>query len=327
VKIDNNLVYMNNHWHGIGVSGAHGLSITNNTVVSRTGDKSHLWIKAEDATGVTIAGNVTDEVVLSSNATGSAYGNLELRGDAAAADRIPHLNKGAATTVQDLLIAGYGYQPGASSVPPPSPAPAPTPTPAPPPAQGGEIYGSAASQTVRGTAGADIIYGVGKSDGAPGDNSRDKLYGRGGADIFVFGDHRGVFYDNANSTASGRWDFAQIMDFGKDDRIRLSGSASDYVFRRETVQGKVGTAIFKDNGNDVWDNADELIGHVAGVTLSPSRLIFTGSGSRSGTLAEADLFLDGSAAEPLLAEPEEDIQELGPSVEFELKFADHFGFA
>jgi hypothetical protein len=327
VKIDNNLVYANDHWHGIGVNGAQGLSITNNTVVSRTGDKPHLWIKVEDASGVTVAGNVTDEVVMLSNAGGNAYGNLELRGDAAATARIPHLNKGAATTVQDLLIAGYGYQPGGSSVPPPSPGPAPTPTLSPPPAQGGEIYGSAASQTVSGTSGADIIYGVGKSDGAPGDNSQDKLYGRGGADIFVFGDHRGTFYDNASSTASGRWDFAQIMDFGKDDRIRLSGSASDYVFRRETVNGKVGTALFKDNGNGVWDKSDELIGHVAGVAVSQSHLIFAGSASRSSTLMEADLLLDVSATEPVVPQLAEDISELSSSFEYQRIFADHFAFA
>jgi hypothetical protein len=331
VTIDNNLVYTNDHWHGIGINGVQGLSITNNTVVSRTGDKPHLWIKVSDASGVTIARNVTDEVLLMPDAGGKAYGNLELRGDAAATARIPHLNKGAATTVQDLLIDGYGYQPGGSSVPPPSPAPAPTPTPTPTPSPapppGGEIYGTSASQTVKGTAADDIIYGVGKNDAAPGDDSRDKLYGRGGADIFVFGDHRGVFYDNATSTASGRWDFAQIMDFGADDRIRLSGKASDYVFRRETVNGKVGTAIFKDDGDGVWDKPDELIGHVAGVTLSQSSLIFTGSPGRSGAMIEAESVVERPAAQALAPQPVEHVAEPGLVFQMEQMFAHHFAIA
>lgn len=283
VKIDNNLVYSNELWHGIGLIHGDGVSITNNTVVSRTDDFAHMWIMVDGAKGVTIARNVADQVVTRGAGNANIYDNLEIRLDKALQALLQNLNKGAATTVQDLITPNYGYQPGngTSQLPPP-PAPAPA---------NKDIYGTAGNDTVNGTSGNDTIYGVGKHDGKPGIDSVDKLYGRGGADVFVLGDARGVFYSNDKGTSSGRWDYAQIMDFGSDDKVKLSGSASDYVFRRETVGGLVGTAIFEDsNGNGKWDNGDELIGHVAKTNLSMGSLIFSGTTQTSQTIEIASVF-------------------------------------
>lgn len=287
VRIDNNILYGNDMWQGIAVLHGSDVAITNNTVVSRNDDKEHFWIKVENVSGVAVERNVADQVIVSTGVTSARIAdNLEIRGDSAASARVPNLNKGAGAVIGDLLVPGIGYRAEGGSdqppppPPPPSPSPSPTPAPAPappPPATGSNVFGTAGSETVNGSAGSDIIYGVGMREQTPGRRSSDKLYGRGGADTFVLGDERGAFYEDDRNWHSGRADFAQILDFSSNDRVRLSGVASDYVFRRETVNSRVGTAILKDtNGNRVWDGADELIGHVAGVTLTSKSVMFSG---------------------------------------------------
>jgi hypothetical protein len=291
VKIDNNLLYANDLWHGIHVDHGQGISITNNTVVSRTTDDPFFWIKVENVAGVTIQKNVTDMVIADDRVSGANIsGNIELRFNAAGIAMLPNLNHGASTTVADLLVNGYGYHPDAGAptptpnptpIPTPSPAPTPTPTPSPAASLPKTIYGAAGGDTVKGTTASETIYGVPATGNQIGRDSADRLIGGGGADVFVLGDQRGAFYMDNTNMWSGRKDYAQILDFGSDDRIRLAGVQSDYVFRRETINGQVGTSIFRDTNRDHrWDNSDELIGHVAKVhNLSMSALIFAGGNS------------------------------------------------
>ena len=294
VTIDNNLLYANDLWHGIHVDHGIGISITNNTVVSRTTDSPFFWIKVENVAGVTIQKNVTDMVIADDRVSGASIsGNVELRFNAAGIAMVPNLNHGAATTVADLLVNGYGYHPDAGAptptptpAPTPSPAPSPPPTPSPTPNLPKKIYGTAGSDMVKGTSAAETIYGVPASGNQIGRDSADRLIGGGGADVFVLGDKRGAFYMDKTNMWSGRKDYAQILDFGSDDRIRLAGVQSDYVFRLETINGQVGTSIFRDtNGDHRWDNSDELIGHAAKVYKLPmSALIFAGGNSGSSQL-------------------------------------------
>ncbi|NNM75957.1 S8 family serine peptidase [Sphingomonas sp. ID1715] len=157
-----------------------------------------------------------------------------------------------------------------------SPAPAPTPTPAPSPT----LYGSAAAwETIRGTASNEVISGVAQNGADPGKATRDYLYGGGGADVFVLGDARGLFYDDDLAGSAGRADHALILDFGAGDRIQLVGALSDYILNPETINGVLGTSIIRDdNRNGKFDSTDEYVAHVSGsaaaLNLTPDFFLF-----------------------------------------------------
>nr|WP_254447537.1 right-handed parallel beta-helix repeat-containing protein [Sphingomonas sp. ID1715] len=170
----------------------------------------------------------------------------------------------------------------------PAPAPTPTPSPAPPPTTP-TLYGTAAPwETIRGTAASEIIHGVAATGSNPGKGTRDYLYGGGGADLFVLGDARGLFYDDDLAGSAGRADHALILDFGADDRIQLVGALSDYILNPETINGVLGTSIIRDdNRNGKFDSTDEYVAHVSGsaaaLNLTAADFIF--ASSISGTAA------------------------------------------
>lgn len=280
VKIDNNLIYGSDAWHGISVFHGQSVAVTNNTVVSRSDDHPIYWIRVEETAGAVIQKNVADQVFADAgNTSKTVSGNLILSGDAAATHKVPNLNKGAATTVADLIVSGHGYHSGGTVTAPTEPVkpiePTTPPAAKPPAIVGKTFYGTAGSESVNGTSASDTIYGVAATGANPGRGSFDRLIGRGGNDLFVLGDHRGAFYDDNNKANAGRADYAQILDFKAGDRIQLAGTLTDYVFRSEKVLGHNGTSIFKDtNGNHKWDALDEMIGHVAKVSLSTSALTF-----------------------------------------------------
>jgi subtilisin family serine protease len=155
-----------------------------------------------------------------------------------------------------------------------TPAPAPTP-----PLK--TIYGTSAPwETINGTSANEKIYGVPQTGGDPGKGTRDKLYGHGGADVFVLGEAaRGLFYDDDLAGSAGRADHAAILDFGADDKIQLVGKLSDYVLTKETINGILGTSIFRDdNRNGKYDSLDEYVAHVSGsstaLALTPDHFVF-----------------------------------------------------
>lgn len=286
VKIDNNLIYGSDAWHGISVYHGQTVAVTNNTVVSRSDDNPVYWIRVEHSSGAVIQKNVVDQVFADlGNTSTTQSGNLVLNGNAAATHMVPNLNKGAATTVADLLVAGYGYHAGGSPSVPITPPPVTQPPVTPPATVGKIFYGTAGSESVNGTSASDTIYGVAATGANPGHGSFDRLIGRGGNDLFVLGDHRGAFYQDNNNANAGRADYAQILDFNAGDRIQLAGALSNYVFHSEKVLGHNGTSIFLDtNGDHKWSPLDEMIAHVANVNLSASALTFVaGTGTQTVT--------------------------------------------
>ena len=138
--------------------------------------------------------------------------------------------------------------------------------PSPPPAGPNLIYGSTGSDTLAGTSGADKIWGVPADGSHLGAGTVDRLAGGGGADVFVFGDSRGRFYDDGNSRSAGASDYAVITDWSADDRIQLSGTRADYFQKAVTVGSDSGMGIYYDsNDNGRLDSRDELIGVVKNV--------------------------------------------------------------
>ena len=122
------------------------------------------------------------------------------------------------------------------------------------------IEGTARNDVLVGTSGVDQLSAVG-SGKQLGKGTIDILTGGAGGDLFVLGDSRGRFYDDANARSSGTNDFARITDFGTGDKLQLKGSAGEYLQGWiNNLQGFSGTGIYHDtNGNGVIDSRDELI--------------------------------------------------------------------
>jgi Ca2+-binding RTX toxin-like protein len=157
--------------------------------------------------------------------------------------------------------------PAPASAPAPAPAPAPASAPtkvvSPAPAH---IYGTAGSDSVKGGAGADKIWGVAATGSKLGKGTVDSLTGGAGKDIFVLGDKRGVFYDEGTGNSAGRGDYARILDFQAGDKIQIHGHVLNHFQKAGTVDGKMGMQIFHDsNGSGAYDSRDELIALVVGV--------------------------------------------------------------
>lgn len=122
---------------------------------------------------------------------------------------------------------------------------------------------------ITGGSGNDRLSGVlasGTTASAMGAGQIDELTGGPGADVFVLGDSRGVFYDDRNSRNLGTGDYAHIKDFTPgEDKIQLRNS--NYLF---TVSSGNLSLYWDRNGNGKLDtggrNRDELIGLLEGVS-------------------------------------------------------------
>jgi subtilisin family serine protease len=141
-----------------------------------------------------------------------------------------------------------------------------------------DIYGTTASDTLTGTAGADRISGVPSGGTHTGRGTIDTLIGNGGSDLFILGDDsRGRYYDDGKRTSAGTSDYALVKGFGADDKIQLDGTATNYVQQATTINGVSGLGIYHDsNANGVFDSRDELIALLQGVTapLDATQIIF-----------------------------------------------------
>lgn len=265
VTIMNNLLYSSDQWEGISVDGVVGLKIAGNTIVSPTTDAKKFWIRVDAAQDVQITNNVVDDILVQ-QVTGLVMDqNLVFAKDWSQTAQLPNINAGAVATVSDLSMSGMGFQGG---VPVPAPAPLPAPAPTPPPVT--DIFGTSGSDTVTGTDGMNRIYGISNAalQYGLGAGTIDRLIGGLGADVFMLGDERGMFYNDGRPRTAGKGDYGQILDFQAGvDKIQLAGSVGDYIFRSETLSGLRGLAIYSDsNGNGRIDSRDELIGHVANMT-------------------------------------------------------------
>ncbi|MCB6179849.1 Ig-like domain-containing protein, partial [Rhodobacter sp. Har01] len=128
---------------------------------------------------------------------------------------------------------------------------------------------------IQGDSTAERLVAVNPGSAAPGRGEIDVFVGDGGADVFVFGDANGRYYDDGNAQNAGQGDYAFVWDFvSGTDQIELAGSAANYLLTSNAAGLPAGTAIW-------WDNAagpDELIAvlnGVYGLNLGSSDFRFT----------------------------------------------------
>jgi hypothetical protein len=145
----------------------------------------------------------------------------------------------------------------------------------PPPGQ--VRWGTTGSDSITGTSGNDRLSGVlasGTTAQTMGANQVDVLTGGAGADVFVLGDKRGVFYDNRINGNPGLGDYARVQDF-------QSG-----VDKLELANGRYLTSVSQGNTSLYWDrngngslnlsgsNQDELVAIFTNATLSETDVIW-----------------------------------------------------
>ena len=270
VSIKNNLINSNDMYNGLTVDGATNLSIVGNTVVSESTDAEKYWIRLSNNINTLLQDNLADHLIVDGGSGLTQIHNAIL----SANPLLGSLSISSTLNMSDLIATGYGYQVPTSTTPTGSGSslpPPPTVTPSLP-----ALYGTTGNNTISGTAVAETIAGVGRTEANPGRGSNRPLYGRGGADVFLLGDARGVFYDDDSSRNAGTNDYAKIMDFGGGDKIKLSGSAGDYFLANATMNKVSGVQIFHDtNDNGIRDSRDELIGFVVGVSsVSPDSFVY-----------------------------------------------------
>jgi hypothetical protein len=145
-------------------------------------------------------------------------------------------------------------------------------------AAGLTLWGTTGNDVLTGSGGPDRLAGVsasGTTSTAMGAKQVDTLTGLGGADVFLLGDSRGVFYDDRSNNTLGTADYALIKDFTASvDKLQVrSGTA--YL----TTSSSSGLSLYWDRNKDgrlttSGKSLDELIAVVQGVTaLTSSDLI------------------------------------------------------
>jgi hypothetical protein len=139
------------------------------------------------------------------------------------------------------------------------------------------LWGSIASETLIGGNGNDHLTGVlasGTTGPSLGQGQIDVLIGGLGADVFLLGDSRGVYYDDRNINSLGKSDYAVIQDFtrGVDKLQLLSGNYFT------TVSGG-NTSVYWDahaNGRfeTLLSSNDELIAIINNSTIGSSDIVW-----------------------------------------------------
>ena len=149
-----------------------------------------------------------------------------------------------------------------SLTPPPSSTPPASVT-------GQTFWGTTRNDTIIGGIGNDQIAGVtatGTTAANLGRGQIDVLTGGLGTDTFLLADIRGTFYNDGRATNQGSGDYARIMDFDHTiDKLQLR-SGSQYLIRYNSAVSA--NEIFLGNGDNLFTNADELIGRLQGANIT-----------------------------------------------------------
>lgn len=131
------------------------------------------------------------------------------------------------------------------------------------------LWGTTGSDIITGGAGNDRLTGVqasGTTASAMGSRQVDRFTGMDGADVFVLGDGRGVFYDDRTNNNLGSSDYALITDFtAGTDKVQLrSGS-----YLSTTANGNLSLYWDRNNSGRLdssGSSRDELIAVLQGVS-------------------------------------------------------------
>lgn len=132
------------------------------------------------------------------------------------------------------------------------------------------LWGTTGNDIITGGSSSDRISGVTPTGTSPYDLGRgqiDTLIGGEGADIFVLGDSRGVFYDDGIRGNLGTSDYALIKDFKKgEDKLQLKRRES-YTF--ESIGGNGHLYLNRNRTTTIekWGpNQEELIAVIEGMS-------------------------------------------------------------
>lgn len=131
------------------------------------------------------------------------------------------------------------------------------------------LWGTAGNDVISGGSGNDRITGVlasGTTASALGTGQIDRLTGLGGADVFVLGDSRGVFYNDRLNGDVGAADYARITDFRPgEDKLQLRRG----VYLPSVANGAL-TLYWDRNSTGVLETAgtsrDEIVAVLEGVS-------------------------------------------------------------
>jgi subtilisin family serine protease len=127
------------------------------------------------------------------------------------------------------------------------------------------LWGTAGSDAITGSTGDDRLAGT--TAIAMGARQIDTLTGLAGADVFLLGDSRGVFYDDRSANNIGSSDYALIKDFVSGiDKLQVRANTS-YLY---TVSAS-GLSLYWDRNanrklNTSGSSRDELVAVLQGVT-------------------------------------------------------------
>jgi peptidoglycan/xylan/chitin deacetylase (PgdA/CDA1 family) len=132
------------------------------------------------------------------------------------------------------------------------------------------VRGSAGNDLLVGGSGIDTLIGIDTSSTTAGTGEIDTLTHSGRGDLFILGDTSQVYYNDGNNADSGLTDYAKIVDFSiaAGDVIQLKGKATDYSISTPPTGLGSGTAIY----NNLFGQS-ELIGIVqneSGLSLTAS---------------------------------------------------------
>ena len=138
------------------------------------------------------------------------------------------------------------------------------------------LWGTTASDTLIGGDGNDRLAGVPASGSTAvtlGRGQIDVLTGGLGADTFVLGDARGVFYDDRTNNNLGSADYARITDFRSgEDKLQLRNA--NYF---TTLSNGVTSIYWDRNANNRFDtagnNRDELIAMIT-VSITSTDIVW-----------------------------------------------------